>query len=56
MNLQQLKENIAYAKSTGLDTFYFWGAEWWYWLKTVQEKPAIWEYARELFLYGNIDR
>ena len=49
MNLTQFKNNIEYAKQTGLDEFYFWGTEWWFWLKEKQNKPDIWNYARELF-------
>ena len=54
MNLGQFRENIKYAKSTGFDTFYLWGVEWWYWLKETQGKPEIWNTARELFKNGNI--
>jgi len=43
------EKNITYAKSTGLNTFYFWGAEWWYWLKTTQNQPQIWNEAKALF-------
>lgn len=50
MNLDRFQKNIEYAKQTGLDTFYFWGAEWWYWLKTTQDKPEIWNEAKTLFL------
>ena len=50
MNLQQFKDNISYARQTGLDTFYFWGSEWWYWLKTTQNKPEIWNEAQKLFI------
>jgi len=49
MNLEQFKNNINYAKKTGLDAFYFWGVEWWYWLKTAQNSPAIWNEAKTLF-------
>ncbi|OGZ68973.1 MAG: hypothetical protein A3D44_00200 [Candidatus Staskawiczbacteria bacterium RIFCSPHIGHO2_02_FULL_42_22] len=49
MNLAQFKKNIAYAKATGLDTFYFWGTEWWFWLKEKQARPEIWNTAKELF-------
>ncbi len=49
MNLALFKENIEYAKKTGLDTFYFWGAEWWYWLRETQKKPEIWNEAKKLF-------
>ena len=49
MNPAQFKENVAYAKKTGLKEFYFWGAEWWYWLKETQQKPEIWNEAKQIF-------
>ena len=49
MNLSQFKENIEFAKKTGLDTFYLWGAEWWYWMETEQNQPEIWQEAKKLF-------
>ena len=48
MNLNQLRENIRFAKKTGLDVFYFWGGEWWYWLKEKQNKKEIWEEIKNL--------
>jgi endo-1,4-beta-mannosidase len=49
MNLLQFKENIEFAKKTGLKKFYLWGAEWWYWMKEVQQRPEIWQEAKKLF-------
>ena len=49
MNLEIFKRNIEYAKKTGLDKFYLWGVEWWYWMKTTQNQPQIWNEARNLF-------
>ncbi len=49
MDLNQFKENVSYAQQTGLKEFYFWGVEWWYWLKETQNKPEIWNYAKEIF-------
>ena len=49
MNVNQFKKNVEYAKSTGFDTLYFWGTEWWYWLKENQNRPEIWNEARKLF-------
>ena len=49
MNLEIFKKNVDYAKQTGLDTFYFWGVEWWYWMKTTQNHPEIWNEAKTLF-------
>ncbi len=30
---EKFKENINFALETGINTFYFWGGEWWYWQK-----------------------
>jgi len=49
MNLSIFKQDVEFAKSTGLDKFYFWGVEWWYWMKTTQNQPAIWNEAQKLF-------
>lgn len=49
MNLELFKKNIEYAKKTGLDTFYLWGAEWWYWMKEKNNKPEIWNEVKQLF-------
>lgn len=49
MNLEQFKKNIEFAKRTGLNIFYFWGAEWWHWMKEKQGKPEIWDEARKIW-------
>lgn len=49
MNLERFKDNINFAKRTGLDEFYLWGAEWWYWMKEKQGQPGIWNEAKTLF-------
>jgi len=49
MNPTMFKENVAFAKQTGLDTFYFWGTEWWYWMKEKQHQPEIWNEAKKVF-------
>lgn len=49
MNLQKFKKNISYAKRSGLDEFYLWGTEWWFWLKEKHGKPEIWNEAKKLF-------
>ncbi|OIO47108.1 MAG: hypothetical protein AUJ31_00400 [Parcubacteria group bacterium CG1_02_39_15] len=50
MNKDRFKSNIEFAKKTGLDEFYLWGGEWWYWLKTKQNQPEIWQEAQKLFV------
>ncbi|MFH1714146.1 MAG: beta-galactosidase [Candidatus Nealsonbacteria bacterium] len=49
MNLERFKENIEFAKKTGLREFYLWGGEWWYWLKETKGNPQIWQEAKKLF-------
>ncbi|MEN9920718.1 MAG: hypothetical protein RL538_611 [Candidatus Parcubacteria bacterium] len=49
MNPQMFQEGVAFASKTGLGTYYFWGVEWWYWMKTTHNKPEIWNQARTLF-------
>lgn len=48
MNLKQFRKNIEFAKKTGFDEFYLWGAEWWHWLKEKQNHPEIWEEAKKI--------
>ncbi|MGB2762218.1 MAG: hypothetical protein WBC21_01605 [Minisyncoccales bacterium] len=49
MDLERFRENIAFAEKTGLKEFYLWGVEWWFWLKTQQNQPEIWQEAKKLF-------
>ncbi len=53
MNPQMFEEDVQFAKQTGLNKFYFWGVEWWYWLKTQQNQPQIWNEAKQLFQTGS---
>lgn len=43
-----MKQRIAYARKTGADEIYGWGAEWWWYLK-MHGYPQLWEVAREEF-------
>ena len=49
MDLERFKKNVEFAKKTGLKEFYFWGTEWWYWMKEKQNQPEIWNEAKKLF-------
>lgn len=49
MNPELFAENIEFAKQTGLQAYYFWGAEWWYWMKLKHDQPEIWDKAKQLF-------
>ena len=49
MNIDLFRDNVEFARRTGLKTFYFWGGEWWYWMKEKQNHPEIWDEARNIF-------
>jgi hypothetical protein len=49
MTPAKFSENLEFAKKTGLDTFYLWGGEWWYWMKEKQADDSFWEEARKVF-------
>lgn len=52
MNATQFRKNIVFAQKTGLYPVDLWGAEWWYWLKTVINDQSLWDEAAEVFLYS----
>ncbi|MFA6383309.1 MAG: beta-galactosidase [Parcubacteria group bacterium] len=54
MNAQKLQENVEFARKVGFPEIYLWGAEWWYWLKTTQDHPELWDTARTLFDQNNV--
>lgn len=45
---EKMKDIIAYARATGIEKIYTWGAEWWWYLK-LKGYPQLWEVAREEF-------
>lgn len=49
MTLEKFRENVNFARRTGLSKFYFWGAEWWYWMKIQHNQPEIWNETQTLF-------
>ncbi len=53
MNSDKLRENVQFAKNSGFSGVYIWGAEWWYWTKTTQNYPNIWEEAKKIFEENN---
>lgn len=46
---QEFDSYVDYAERTGFDTFYFWGAEWWDWMKEKNNSPEIWNDAKKYF-------
>ena len=49
MNLQKFKEMLEFARQAGFREFYLWGVEYWYWEKTKNDNPGIWNEAKSLF-------
>ena len=49
MTIDDFRESINFARQTGLDKFYLWGSEWWYWMKEEQGQAQIWEETKKLF-------
>ena len=51
-DLKQMRANIDYASHMGLSPVDFWGVEWWYWMKTTQNHPELWEAAKAIWSKG----
>lgn len=49
MNAQRLADNVHFARQVGFPEIYIWGVEWWYWLKTTQNHPEVWDMAKSMF-------
>lgn len=41
MSLQQIHDNLSFAREIGAKDIYTWGGEWWYWRK-VNGDPSVW--------------
>lgn len=48
MDIKKTQEVLSFAATTGFDTQYLWGAEWWYWMKE-NGHPDFWEYGKKVF-------
>lgn len=48
MSPQKFENVLKFAKQTGFETQYLWGAEWWYYMK-LQGEPWYWEKGKEIF-------
>jgi len=49
MDLDRLKNTIAYTERVGFKDAYFWGVEWWYWLKIRHGNDQFWEFAKTIW-------
>lgn len=48
-DIKQMRANFDFAKRARLSPVYFWGLEWWYWMKETQGHSEFWEEAKEFF-------
>jgi len=48
-SLERFDDLKDFSERTGLGGAYWWGVEYWYWVKTVEGDPAFWEKARGMF-------
>lgn len=48
MNLKKFQANLEFAQRLGFNEIYFWGVEWWYWMKQNGYRE-YWEESRALF-------
>ena len=53
MNSDILKDNIEFAKKTGMKEIYVWGVEWWYWMKINQNNATLWETVKTIVNQSN---
>lgn len=47
-DLEYFKETVEYARKTNFSDYYFWGVEWWYWLKAKHNDPSFWNFSKEI--------
>jgi len=49
MSRNDFYATIDYAQRAGFRELYFWGAEWWFWEKEINNNPFYWDTAKALF-------
>jgi len=49
MDMEKFRSTLEFARQTGFQKFYLWGAEYWYWERTVNGNDDFWNYAKNLF-------
>jgi hypothetical protein len=54
LDAKRLKDRIAYGEATGMRTIDLWGAEWWYWVKTKQNDPSVWNVVKDAALAAEV--
>ena len=52
MDISRMKSNLAFASEMHMSSVYFWGAEWWYWMKVKGNHAEYWD-TMKAFFAGN---
>lgn len=47
-DIDQMKTNLSFVEQLDFNMTYFWGAEWWYWMKEKQGRPEFWDLAKTI--------
>ncbi|MEX0649630.1 MAG: beta-galactosidase [Candidatus Andersenbacteria bacterium] len=48
-SLARFKELLQFAQRTQLSEAYWWGVEYWYWEKSIHNRPQYWEMGKSIF-------
>lgn len=48
-NAERFKDRVQFGKATGMKEIYLWGAEYWYYRKTVLHDNSVWQVAQQTF-------
>jgi len=51
-NAKRFKDRFTFARSTGMRSVYFWGAEYWYYRLTVLHDDSVWNVAKAEFAHS----
>lgn len=47
-DINQMKANLAFVERLDFTMVYYWGVEWWYWMKEKQGRPEFWNLAKTI--------
>lgn len=48
LNLEKFQEHLSFSSRIGASRAYFWGVEWWYWMKEIKGVPGYWEEGKKV--------
>lgn len=48
-SITQMNDNFRFAERMGIREIYFWGVEWWWFMKTQRHEAGFWDAARDFF-------